>query len=658
MDGKADVAATISREKLMHSLYEAAELEHNLMCTYLYAAFSLKDGSEEGLSEREADAVRRWRRAIIDVAIDEMGHLVAVWNITASLGGSPRFGRTNFPLDAGYLPAGVVVKLAPFSESVLQHFVHLERPHGSAEPDGSGFAPELNATRTPRQLRLTPAAFDYETVGIFYETMAANLRKMVESHGESETFCGAPALQLSTTEVDLGGAKVVTDLSSALAAFDAIIVEGEGAPTETAASHYQRFVRIREEFAEMRTANPNFAPAFPSAHNPVLRKPPRPEGRVWLEDPAAVAVVDLANATYGLTLRLLAASYVLPSPSPEKTLYVDVAISLMRALTPLAEHAARLPAGPSNPDCNAGISFTALREAAPLPPGSSARRFYVERLAEIAAVADTMAGGAPRIGQAARVLQSLHERLRDAPDPAETAHMAEANGPQASEGQSSLAPPSPASRIADGVDVVEGREIEISYDGKRCIHARFCVTGAPRTFLANVDGPWIFPDATDYEELSAIVRNCPSGALHYRRKDGHDEKAPPVNLMALREDGPYAARAEIVLDGSPAGFRATLCRCGASKNKPFCDKSHKYVGFKASGEPKTRKTPLLTTRDGPLDIRPELDGPLQIRGNLEIISGTGRTVACLQSARLCRCGGSATKPFCDNTHKAIGFKSD
>src|SRR6476660_8589231 len=111
-----DVAAAtapknpITRERALHALYEAAELEHNLMCTYLYAAFSLKDGEGEGLSAAEADAVKRWRTAIVNVAIDEMGHLTAVWNITSALGGAPRFGRTNFPLDAGFLPAGVVVK--------------------------------------------------------------------------------------------------------------------------------------------------------------------------------------------------------------------------------------------------------------------------------------------------------------------------------------------------------------------------------------------------------------------------------------------------------------------------------------------------------------------------------------------------------------------
>src|SRR5271165_552843 len=103
-----------TREKLVNSLCEAAELEHNLMCTYLYAAFSLKDGTAEGLTEKEAAAVARWRRAILDVAIDEMGHLTAVWNITSALGGSPPFGRDNFPLSPGRLPAGIVVKLAPF----------------------------------------------------------------------------------------------------------------------------------------------------------------------------------------------------------------------------------------------------------------------------------------------------------------------------------------------------------------------------------------------------------------------------------------------------------------------------------------------------------------------------------------------------------------
>ena len=218
-----------TREHLLSSLYEAAELEHNLMCTYLYAAFSLKADEAEGLSAREAEAVARWHRSILDVAIDEMGHLTAVWNITAALGGSPRFGRGNFPLDPGGLPANIVVKLAPFNDAVLQHFIYLERPHGSTEPDGAGFEPEMQFKRGTTRVHLTPMATDYDTVGTFYQRLGDNLCAFVERLGEGMAFCGDPALQISDAEVRLMGAKPVICLKTALAAFNAIVEQGEGA---------------------------------------------------------------------------------------------------------------------------------------------------------------------------------------------------------------------------------------------------------------------------------------------------------------------------------------------------------------------------------------------------------------------------------------------
>jgi CDGSH-type Zn-finger protein len=66
---------------------------------------------------------------------------------------------------------------------------------------------------------------------------------------------------------------------------------------------------------------------------------------------------------------------------------------------------------------------------------------------------------------------------------------------------------------------------------------------------------------------------------------------------------------------------------------------------------------MLAVRDGPLHIDPQADGPLRVRGNLETTAGTGCVVARLQSAKLCRCGGSANKPFCDGTHMRNGFRS-
>ena len=130
-----------------------------------------------------------------------------------------------------------------------------------------------------------------------------------------------------------------------------------------------------------------------------------------------------------------------------------------------------------------------------------------------------------------------------------------------------------------------------------------------------------------------------------------------MNLATIRESGPIAFRAELAINGRPAGFRVTLCRCGASANKPYCDGSHKESGFAASGEPPTKTADALAKRDGTLQIDPEPNGPLSVSGNLEIVSGTGRIVARVSDARLCRCGASQNKPFCDGTHARIGFRA-
>ena len=658
-------AALTQREVLIHALYEAAELEHNLMCTYLYAAVSLKDGEAEGLSAEEAAAVKRWRQVLLGVAIEEMGHLAAVWNITAALGGSPRFGRTNFPLDPGYLPACVVVKLAPFTADTLQHFVFLERPHGSTEQDGAGFAYERTYVRGSSGARLTPMGVDYSTVGDFYVALGEGLRALVARYGESNAFDGDPALQLSPEEVGLAGAKQVRCLKTALAAFAAIVEQGEGAPRDTVGSHYQKFLGIRTELRALMAKNPDFAPAHPAATNPVLRRPPRPEGRVWLENPDAAATVDLANASYGLMLRLLAYAYAVRGPSAEKSLTVDLAIGLMQAVMPLAERAARLPAGPSNPQCNAGMSFIALRDAAALPPGPAARRLFVERFAQLSeGAAAVRASGDARAVAAADQLAALASRASQGFD-LTAAAVGSAAPAGAPDGAAAAAAPvaaavgaAPPSSVSAGVETVQGRQIELQFEAKRCIHSRFCVTWAPQVFLANVQGPWIHPDAVPVERLVEVAHACPSGAIRYRRKDGApDEPVPEVNLATVREAGPYAFRAALQIDGVPAGFRATLCRCGASRNKPYCDGSHHEIGFNATGEPPSGKTDMLPLRDGVLAIDPQANGPLRVRGNLEITSGTGRVVARVTSASLCRCGGSANKPFCDGTHTKIGFKS-
>jgi CDGSH-type Zn-finger protein/uncharacterized Fe-S cluster protein YjdI len=207
---------------------------------------------------------------------------------------------------------------------------------------------------------------------------------------------------------------------------------------------------------------------------------------------------------------------------------------------------------------------------------------------------------------------------------------------------------------------IRGQSGTIYFDARRCVHSRHCVLEEPEVFKANREGDWIFPDMATPERLGRVARRCVSGAIRYERHDGLDpETAPPVNLVRMRENGPLAVNAAIRIaaaDGSTdQELRATLCRCGQSKNKPFCDQSHLAAGFTASGEAPTRPSQPLESRDGPLVCTPLRDGPLDLRGAAEVVTGTGRTVDRTLGVRLCRCGQSRDKPFCDGSHRAAGF---
>ena len=210
------------------------------------------------------------------------------------------------------------------------------------------------------------------------------------------------------------------------------------------------------------------------------------------------------------------------------------------------------------------------------------------------------------------------------------------------------------------IETAEGKQVVLTFDGARCIHARRCVTGQPAVFVANAKGPWLHPDAATPEELVRVAMNCPSGAIQVKRKDGGaEEPAPKANIITVRENGPLAVHAELSIRGEKTGYRATLCRCGASNNKPICDGSHTKAGFTATGEPATKESTLaITDLVGPVDIAPTPNGPLRLKGAVEIGSGSGRTVQRVTKTFLCRCGHSSDKPFCDGSHAKVGFTAE
>lgn len=212
--------------------------------------------------------------------------------------------------------------------------------------------------------------------------------------------------------------------------------------------------------------------------------------------------------------------------------------------------------------------------------------------------------------------------------------------------------------MSDEVETVRGETLTIHFEGRRCVHARQCVVGRPDVFVANTPGEWIHPDAAHPELVASIARACPSGAIRYERHDGGpDETAPPVNVVRVRENGPLAFHGALSIGGKEE-LRATLCRCGQSKNKPYCDGSHTAAGFRATGELPNTSTEPLADRAGALTVTPAPAGPLLVNGNLEICTGNGSLITRTTKAAFCRCGASANKPFCDGSHRRIGFTGE
>ena len=207
------------------------------------------------------------------------------------------------------------------------------------------------------------------------------------------------------------------------------------------------------------------------------------------------------------------------------------------------------------------------------------------------------------------------------------------------------------------VQEYRGEQIVVRFDAAKCIHSRHCVLGQPEVFQAGAAGAWIKPDNAAIEQLVMTVLACPSGALTCERTDGAAQEAPPpVNVLRVHENGPLALHADLRI-GEDTRLRATLCRCGASNSKPYCDGSHGAAGFVATGEPAGQTSAPLAVRNGALNVTPIKNGPLKITGNLELVSGTGRAINRVQETWLCRCGESKNKPYCDGSHKKNGFSA-
>ncbi len=377
-----------NRAQLIYLLTEAAELEHQVLCSYLLASFTLKDDANEGLSQEQLKAVRRWRSIIREITVQEMLHLASACNLLTAVGGAPHLRRPNLPNSPRAYPGAFQLRLMPFSLEAVEQFIFLERPESldPVEDERTGYlspqAPSLKLTDIFSSER------HYDTLGELYRGIQDGLTYLSHKLGEKQLFIGPEDAQTDDSHFRLPGLIKVGNLTSAMAAVNIIIEQGEGATVDIEDSHYRKFLKIRDEHEALKAADPEFQPARPVLANPYAMLPTDlldSSALALIDDPLSADVSNLFDGCYELMVQMLGRLFVHAEESEAelKTL-ADITIGLMiEVLDPLGRALTRLPAGPSHPGLSAGASFR-LSRGASIPTQKDAAWFvFHERLTEL-----------------------------------------------------------------------------------------------------------------------------------------------------------------------------------------------------------------------------------------------------------------------------------
>lgn len=206
----------------------------------------------------------------------------------------------------------------------------------------------------------------------------------------------------------------------------------------------------------------------------------------------------------------------------------------------------------------------------------------------------------------------------------------------------------------------EGEQVLVEFELARCIHSGDCSRDLPAVFDTRRTGRWVHPDAASPEAVAQACAGCPTGALRCVAKDeaGPMPAVPQRNTIRIMTDGPLYVHALMQVNGeAEPTHRTALCRCGASRLMPRCDNAHRTCGFRDAGKVNIPQ-PSGADETGPLSIRTIPDGPLMIEGPFTLLDADANAVCRSGKAALCRCGSSQMKPYCDGSHKRIGFKAE
>ena len=649
------------REALIYMLCQAAELEHGIMCQYLYAAFSLKQSQDEGLTADEQKAVQRWRKQISHVATQEMLHLSLVQNLLSAIGAAPHLSRPNFPQPARHYPAGVHLALMPFGDQTLRHFMYLERPEGMDIEDAAGMAAFRRAAPAMQHGEIVPRGQDFATVGHLYRSIEAGVAHLAEKYGEPSLFVGPPRAQ--ATQVYFGWPELVavTDVASAQRAIDEILEQGEGPRGHWKDAHFGQFVAILDEYIQLREANPAFNPVRPVV--PVnVRQAERDTDIPLVSDPVTQRVMDAFNVSYEILLLMLQRFFAhTEETDPQLKALADATIALMfGALKPLGNLVTALPAGPEYPGRTAGPSFELFYESDyVLPHREAAWILLTERLRQAADFCEPGAPCAPAVTDGlAQVRSSLagiadalaaHLPPRYAPETPAPSEDLDALLARAQDFyRTALAFASHDTPTLSGVAALIGSTYAVlrahQADARTVTRLVNSVLRplantlpetppAPQPTASQKPQAHPAPQPTTQEPQAHPRPRSPSHLRTLRRLSGTwlsppprcgRASAPPAAPPGLLEA--VAALQDLAVRQAPVGERANLIA---------------ELGQLQRALPPT----IMTAKNGPYLVTniPAVRTPL------------GGTLTLPPQLALCRCGASATKPFCDGTHASHGF---
>jgi CDGSH-type Zn-finger protein len=491
-----------------------------------------------------------------------------------------------------------------------------------------------------QQNTIEPFDVDFKTIGDFYHKIETAFTSMSPERlfiGDPAVQANPTYLDLPKELVQ------VVDVASACRAIEMIVEQGESPTSEHPDAHFVVFDGIRREYEALAqkaaSEGRRFEPFRPLLTNPSTRGSGLVPGTNRITGPIAQEFAGLFNSAYALMLMMLVRFFAHGGETEEELRLLARGTLRMMAsvLRPFGEALAKTPAGPEYPGKNAGPTFGFTGNIHLLAHKNAAWIFFLERLYDLANRATHLAECAAlpqEVQEAAAALESVAEHLTpfvpaqfasvirsDASDrTSRTTVRPEVDGPYLvrnlrklsnSKGESLPVRPIVAlcrcggsnikpycdgtharigfcsskleTRTPDRLDRYEAKEIVVLDNRGTCCHFGNCTDHLPQVFH-NKGEPFVTADGADAAAIEAIVRECPSGALGFMR-DGvtyEGEEREPEIFVA--HNASYYVRGGIELEGEPLNKGASrehyaLCRCGQSKNKPFCDGSHWYAKF-------------------------------------------------------------------------------